>query len=85
VKRCETSARKSAGALDGEILDYLVKHPKAQDTVEGITQWWLLEQRIVRAVTEVKTALTGLVVKKLVITRQGTDGRIYYRLNKGRM
>jgi len=29
-----------------EILEYLRKHPEASDTLEGIAEWWLLNQRI---------------------------------------
>lgn len=65
-----------------EILAYFADHPQAQDTVEGIVEWWLLEQRIKRASTQVKTTLTQLVAEGLVIPREGTDGRVYYRVNR---
>jgi len=65
-----------------EILAYLVEHPEAQDTVEGITEWWLLEQRIRYAVSEVDGVLHDLVVDDLLVKRQGADGRIYYGLNR---
>lgn len=65
-----------------EILAYLLKHPEAQDTLEGITEWWLLEQQIRYAVTEVDGALDNLVADDLLVTRQCADGRIYYGLNR---
>ena len=58
------NVRLAPGSLAYEILKYLVRHPQAQDTVEGIVEWWLMEQRIVNASAEVKVALaelTGLV------------------------
>ena len=68
-----------------EILGYLADHPQAQDTVEGIVEWWLLEQRIKRATTQVKTMLEQLVAEGLVIARQGAGGRIYYRVNRQKL
>ena len=32
--------------IGNEILAYLVDHPKTQDTLEGIVEWWLLERAI---------------------------------------
>lgn len=65
-----------------EILAYLAKNPDAQDTVEGIAEWWLLAQEIERQVSKVKEALAALVAKDLIVERKGKDSRIYYRLNK---
>ena len=67
-----------------EILGYLVKHPEAQDTLEGITEWWLLEQRIRSAVAEVDGVLHNLVADDLLVTRQCADGRTYYGLNRAK-
>ena len=74
----------SGQPIANEILAYLVKHPEAQDTLEGITEWWLLEQRIRHAVAEVEGVLHDLVTKDLLVTRQCTDGRTYYGLNRAR-
>ena len=68
-----------------EILKYLTDHPYAQDTVEGIVEWWLLEQRIKTATTEVKTAMEQLVAEGLVIAHRGRTGRMYYRVNRQRL
>jgi hypothetical protein len=67
-----------------EILAYLAKHPEAQDTLEGITEWWLLEQRIRSAIAEVDGALSSLVADNLLVTRQCADGRTYYGLNRAK-
>jgi hypothetical protein len=82
---CVDSDEKQA--LAGDIMAYLVNHPEAQDTVEGITEWWLLEQKIRKTASEVKAALGTLVAKKKVKQVHRQDGRIYYRLlgdNPGR-
>ncbi len=68
-----------------EILAYFADHPQAQDTVEGIVEWWLLEQRIKQATTQVKGALEQLVAEGLVIAREGTAGRVYYRVNRQKL
>ena len=67
-----------------EILAYLVEHPEAQDTLEGITEWWLLEQRIRHVVAEVDGVLHDLVADDLLVTRQCADGRTYYGLNRAK-
>jgi predicted transcriptional regulator len=65
-----------------EILAYLAEHPDAQDTLEGIMEWWLLEQEIRRETAKVKEALAELVAKGLVLERKGKGARIYYRVNR---
>jgi hypothetical protein len=65
-----------------EILAYFADHPEAKDSVEGIVEWWVLEQRIKRAKQQVKTALTQLVAEGLLIACEGTTGRVYYRINR---
>jgi hypothetical protein len=67
-----------------EILAYLVRHPEAQDTLEGITEWWLLEQRIRSAVAEVDGALRNLVADNLLVKRECANGRTYYGLNRAK-
>lgn len=68
-----------------EILAYLVKHPDAQDTLEGIMEWWLLEQQIEREVAKVKEALAELVAEGLILERKGRDSRSSYKINRHRL
>lgn len=65
-----------------EILSYLIDHPDASDTLEGIIHWWLLEQKIKSQMEAVKKALAELVTKGLVIEYQGADSQIHYCINK---
>jgi len=68
-----------------EILGYLLVHPKAQDTVEGIVTWWLMTQRITQQTAKVKAALAELVAGGLVLERRGPDGRLRYRINSSKI
>lgn len=64
---------------DSEILEYLARHPQAQDTVEGIAEWWILEQRAHTSVAQVKAALERLVARGLVAAQTSREGRVFYR------
>ena len=57
------------------ILAYLQANPDAQDTLEGIVEWWLLDQRIRDETDRVKEALAYLTKQGLVTARIGTDSR----------
>lgn len=65
-----------------EILQYLIDNPNAQDTLEGIVSWWLLERAIKHQTVLVKEALTTLLEGGLVIARQGSDSRTHYKINR---
>jgi hypothetical protein len=68
--------------LATDILSYLIEHPMAEDTVEGIVEWWILKQSIEQRVVTVKDALAQLVAGGFVLERKRIDGRIYYQLNQ---
>ena len=67
-----------------EILAYLVDHPKAQDTLEGIVNWWLLERAIKFQEAQVKKALAELFVNGLVIEHKGPGSQTQYRINQSK-
>jgi hypothetical protein len=71
--------------VSNSILAYLAKHPDAQDTVEGITDWWLLQRRIEVESSMVQQALLELTENGLILKRKGRDARIRYRLNKSKL
>jgi len=71
VNTGESTAQRSS--VFYEILAYLADHPQAQDTVKGIVEWWLLEQRIKRAKTQVKAVLAQLVGEELMFARTGAE------------
>lgn len=68
-----------------DILAYLSEHPQAQDTVQGIVQWWLLEQEIKSRIRQVERALASLVAERFVVERKGKDSQIHYRINRRKM
>ena len=76
------SNEEKAGQIAEEVLDYMLRHPEAQDTVEGIAEWWLLERRVRRVVEEVKATLIKLVGKDFLVEKRSRDGRIHYKLNR---
>lgn len=67
-----------------QILAYLHANPDAQDTLEGIVEWWLLEQRIKDQTDTVSEALAYLTKRGLVTARIGTDTRAHYAVERGR-
>ena len=68
--------------IGNEILAYLIENPKAQDTFEGIVEWWLLEREIKFETARVKEALSDLVAKGLILEKKGSNSQIHYRINQ---
>lgn len=64
-----------------DVLTYLVNNPDAQDTLEGIAEWWLLERKIESRAAKVKEVLAELVAKGLILERRGSDSRLRYLIN----
>jgi len=71
--------------LAREILAHLVKHPDAQDTLEGIVQWWIPEEKIKSQIADTREAIAELIAQKFIFEWQGKDSRTYYRLNRCRI
>jgi hypothetical protein len=63
------------------ILDYLRQNPSAQDTLSGITEWWLPRQQIRTQTTTVKDALALLIANELIVEVKGKDSQSHYRIN----
>jgi len=81
----KSSAKATPGRLEGdvasEILGYLTKHPSAEDTLEGIVQWLILEKHLQTTPGIVAHALAQLIERRLVTTRQSTGGPTIYHLS----
>jgi hypothetical protein len=63
------------------ILRYLIENPNAQDTLEGVVEWWLLDKYTEGNVVRVKEALEDLVSADLILQRRGKGSRNYYKIN----
>ncbi|HVF44379.1 MAG TPA: hypothetical protein VM936_15250 [Pyrinomonadaceae bacterium] len=68
-----------------EILTYMLEHPDAQDTLQGITEWWLPAGDAGQNVTLVAEALAELTAEGFVIARRGEDARAHYKLNRRKL
>jgi hypothetical protein len=75
---------KNKSQLGYQILTYLVEHPEAQDTLEGIVEWWLLERQIMFQTARVREALSELVAKELILELMGLDSQTHYRINQSK-
>lgn len=62
------------------ILDYLRRNPEAQDTVDGIVQWWLPEQHFTPRVATIKEAIQELIDAEFISEHRGKDAQISYRI-----
>jgi hypothetical protein len=68
-----------------DILTYFLKHPEAQDTAEGIAEWWILEQEIQRRLDEVQQALQSLTEEGLLLSRRPAEAKTLYGVNPERL
>lgn len=64
-----------------KILAYLMANPDAKDTLEGILDWWLLQQDLKRNIALVRKALDELIDKEFLLERKGNDRQKYYQVN----
>jgi hypothetical protein len=64
------------------ILEYLRDQPGSGDTVEGISKWWIMSQRIKESIEVVRVVLEELGRKGLIYERSTADGSIVYFARK---
>jgi hypothetical protein len=70
--------------VTNDVLSYLIDHQDAQDTLEGIVEWWLVEQKIKQHTATVKEVLAELVNRGYLLESKGLDSRSSYRINHSR-
>lgn len=71
--------------INQEILAYLLDHPEAQDTLDGIVEWWLLEQNIRHHASLVKDAVDELVGSGFLVEHKRQNSKTSYRVNKNKL
>ncbi|HEX8294525.1 MAG TPA: hypothetical protein VF570_22410 [Pyrinomonadaceae bacterium] len=67
------------------ILAYLAENPDAQDTLKGISEWWLSEQPGRPNAAAVEGAVARLVTGGLVIATAREGAQTYYKVNRERL
>ena len=67
--------------IANKILKHLYENPNKKDTLEGICEWWLLEERINYAIDAVTAAIEFLLSKKLISEQTLLGSDKLYHLN----
>ena len=64
-----------------EILDYLARHPDAQDTIDGILHWWVLDACIRKWEAKIAETVALLVEEGFLEMKSSDDGHVIYRIS----
>jgi hypothetical protein len=67
-----------------DILHYLLRHPAAADTFDGIARWRVLEEIAQRSVASTEDAMRWLIAKGFLSEVKIGGGQSLYRLNPDR-
>lgn len=71
--------------ISNAVLSYLLEHPDAQDTLEGIVEWWLMAHMIESRTNVVKDAVVDLASQQLLLEHQAKDLSTRYRINRTKL
>jgi hypothetical protein len=66
-----------------KILSYLLDHPDAKDTIQGILQWWLPHGGMVWRQEEIQEALDVLVARGWLTQRHTPSCQMLYGRRSG--
>jgi hypothetical protein len=64
-----------------EILDYLARQPGAQDTIDGILHWWVLDAYVRKWTPKIAKTVAQLVEQGFLQQKRSSDGKIFYRIS----
>jgi hypothetical protein len=78
----EQGASGSSEEVAREILQYLIDHPDAKDTIEGIRKWWRPKGQPEWRQDEVQQGLHSLVSRGWLAVRNLSPSQKVYGLNK---
>jgi len=67
------------------ILRYMLDHPQACDTVDGIIQWWVIQGSIDLNLESGREVIHQLIAQHLLIEKTGTDSSKVYCINNAKM
>lgn len=68
--------------LAASVLAYLAECPNAEDTAAGVTDWWLMRQRV-RTQVEAVARVLRILVARGVLEETGSSEQRRYRLKRG--
>jgi hypothetical protein len=69
-------------ATAAKIRRYLLEHPKAADTLEGVAVWWLSGNTSRAWLSTVQDAVNKLVLSGEAVKQTLPDGTVIYERNK---
>jgi hypothetical protein len=64
-----------------EILDYLARHPDAQDTIDGILHWWVLDTYVQNWGPKIAETVAQLVQRGYLEEKPSSDGKVFYHIS----
>ena len=68
--------------IEHSVLAYLHRHPQAADTLRGIVNWWLPQQRYDSDCRHIERVLDRLADKGVLHRDKLPDGEVLYALNR---
>jgi hypothetical protein len=79
---CTDAAAVDESEIEHSILAYLRHRPQAADTLRGIVNWWLPQQRYENGCQRIEQVLRGLVARGLLRRDPLPHGEVLYALNQ---
>jgi hypothetical protein len=64
-----------------EILAYLARQPGAQDTIDGILHWWVLDAYLRNWAPKIAKTVAQLVEQGFLEEKSSSDGKIFYHIS----
>lgn len=78
---CTETAAEDPGEVERSVLTYLRHHPQAADTLRGIVNWWLPQQRYESGCLRIERVLSELVARGVLRRDPLPHGEVLYALN----
>lgn len=78
----ERAGGEGRGEVEEAVLAYLREHPGSGDTLDGIVEWWLPQQRYEIERSRIRQALAGLVASGVLHHERLPGGEWLYTLSE---